>query len=452
MGFTSLSFLVFFLFVLMGYLLIPGALRRVWLLAASFVFLASYGISYLLILLISILVTYPFARILERESLSEGVKRGILAAAVLLHGAALAFFKYNTQGFLLPVGMSFYTFQAIGYLADVGRHRIPAEHNLLTFALFQAYFPKLVQGPIERGDGLLAQLEALSGTSVRSLENLRQGGLLLLWGLCEKLLIADRIAIPVDAVFSQFGAFGGVEILLAVVLYAFQIYADFAGYTDIARGISRMLGIRLLPNFCRPYMADSLQDFWRRWHQSLSSWLRDYIYIPLGGSRRGRLRRAVNILITFLVSGLWHGTGWHYILWGLLHGLGQVFDIRRWRLPRWLKRILVFLFVDLTWMVFRVNSLGDLKGMLYLVVTNLQLKDYQAMNLSPFGWVLLLGGLVLLILKDILSERGICLRGWILARPWPVRALIYAALLGAVIVFGVYGSDYDTSQFLYTQF
>ena len=325
MSFTSLAFLAFFLIVWLGYLILPGCARKGWLLAASYLFCASLGGTALLVLILSTLVTWLAGLALESGRERTGLPaRGIFAAVIAFHVIALGFFKYNSLGILLPVGISFYTFQAIGYLADVHGGNAEAERNLLNFALFQAFVPKLIQGPIERSGNLLAQIRKLPEREARELldlERVRNGGLLILWGLCEKLLIADRIAVPVNAVYSQFGAFGGVEIVLTTVLYAFQIYCDFAGYTDIARGTAQLLGFDLLANFRRPYLADSVQDFWRRWHQSLSSWLRDYLYIPLGGSRKGRLRRAVNILLTFLVSGVWHGTGFHFLAWGGLHGL-----------------------------------------------------------------------------------------------------------------------------------
>lgn len=469
MGFTSLAFLVFFPMVWLVYLLLPGRLRVVWLLAASYGFLCSFGIKYLAALIGSTLVTWGAGLVLEKlgtgsKAIAEtgtssspkqnrnGRTTGVFTAVVIFHVAALCFFKYNRSNIALPIGMSFYTFQAIGYLTDVYRGTAQAEHNLLNFALFQAFFPKLVQGPIERGGNLLRQIQDMDRLPARDAERIRRSALLLLWGLCEKLLIADRIAIPVNAVYSQFGAFGGVEIILATVLYAFQIYCDFAGYTDMARGIAGMLGFDLLANFKRPYLADSVQDFWRRWHLSLSSWLRDYVYIPLGGSRKGRFRRAVNILITFGISGLWHGTGFHFLLWGLLHGIGQIFDIKKWKLPRAVKRILVFLFIDATWMVFRVNSLGDLKGMLLGIFTNFHLQDFAGMQLGRFEWILLILGILLVIIKDTLNERGFGFRNWILERNAVARCLIYTGLIGAVLVLGVYGAAYDTSGFLYTQF
>lgn len=449
MGFTSLAFLVFFPIVWVIYLVLPGRFRAAWLLAASYVFLGSFGLKYLAVLIGSTLVTWAAGLLLGKKGKWATV---IFTAVLVFHVAALCFFKYNRSNIALPIGISFYTFQAIGYLTDVYRGTVQAEQNLLNFALFQAFFPKLVQGPIERSGNLLLQIQNIQELPVRDAERIRENGLLLLWGLCEKLLIADRIAIPVNAVYSQFGAFGGVEILLVTVLYAFQIYCDFAGYTDMARGIAGMLGFDLLTNFKRPYQADSVQDFWRRWHLSLSSFLRDYVYIPLGGSRKGRFRRAINILITFGVSGVWHGTGFHFLLWGLLHGVGQIFDIRNWKMPRAVKRILIFLFIDATWMVFRVNSLGDLKGMLLVILTNFRLQDFAGMQLGGFEWVLLSLGILVVIMKDIWNEKGFGFRGWILERNAVVRCLIYTALIGAVLVFGVYGAAYDTSGFLYTQY
>ena len=456
MGFTSLAFLLFFLIVWLFYLMLPGRFRTAWLLLASYVFLGSFKFSWLLVLLASTLTTYICGLGLERLR-EAGEKKGkaagfLLAFAVGVHVLALSFFKFNRFQILLPVGLSFYTFQAIGYLADIWRGEEKAEKNFLVFALFQAFFPKLVQGPIERSGNLLRQIRELPQKRVRDIERIRSGGLLILWGLTEKLLIADRIAIPVNAVYSQFGAFGGVEIVLATFLYAFQIYCDFCGYTDIARGTAEILGFDLLCNFRRPYLADSIQDFWRRWHLSLSSWLRDYVYIPLGGSRKGKLRRGINIMATFLISGIWHGTGLHFLVWGGLHGLGQVFDIKNWRLPRWMKRVLVFLFVDLTWMVFRVNSLGDLKGMLLIIFRNFRLGDFAGMQLVPFEWLLVVLGILLVTGKDLANERGIALRPWILSRNAVARCLIYTGLISAVVIFGVYGAAYDTSGFLYTQF
>lgn len=451
MGFTSLAFLAFFPMVLLIYLVLPRKLRVIWLLAASYVFCASFGKSAVFALLGSTLVTYLGGLCVESCKKTVG-KKLALGITLVLHVAFLSFFKYNRMNLLLPVGISFYTFQAIGYLVDIYRGNVQAECNLLRFALFQAFFPKLVQGPIERSGNLLSQIRTLEEKELWDENRIRQGGLLLLWGLFQKLMIADRIAVPVNAVYSQFGAFGGVEILVTTLLYAFQIYCDFAGYTSIARGTARICGFELLENFRRPYLADSVQDFWRRWHLSLSSWLKDYLYIPLGGNRKGKLRKYINLMITFLISGIWHGSGVHFLLWGAMQGLGQIFDIRNWKLPRWMKQVLVFVFVDISWMVFRVNSLGDLKGMLQILFTDFRLKDFAGMQLGKLEWGLMLLGILLVMLKDILNEKGFAFRTWILERNWAVRAVIYTGLIGGIILLGVYGEAYDTSGFLYTQF
>ena len=357
MGFTSLSFLVFFPIIWLIYLAIPPKARIFWLLAASYAFCWSFGFNNVLVLLASTAVTYGAGVGLEAHREGQG-RRLLLAGAVLLHVMFLFFVKYNRANFFIPIGISFYTCQAVGYLADVYRGRA-AERHVIRFALFQAFFPKLVQGPIEQSGNLLEQIRHLDEKDIRNLDSIRSGALLLLWGLFQKLMIADRLAVPVNAVFGQFGAFGGVEILLATLIYAFQIYCDFAGYTNIARGAAKMCGIDLLENFRRPFLSESVQDFWRRWHITLGSWLREYVYIPLGGNRKGKLRKQINILITFTLSGVWHGVGVHYLLWGVLQGVGQLVDIARWKIPKVLKQIIVFLFFDATLMVFRVNSLGD---------------------------------------------------------------------------------------------
>ena len=450
MGFTSLSFLVFFPIIWLIYLAIPPKARILWLLAASYAFCWSFGFNNVLVLLASTAVTYGVGVGLEAHREGQG-RRVLLAGAVLLHVMFLFFVKYNRANFFIPIGISFYTCQAVGYLVDVYRGRA-AEHHVIRFALFQAFFPKLVQGPIEQSGNLLEQIRHLDEKDIRNLDSIRSGALLLLWGLFQKLMIADRLAVPVNAVFGQFGAFGGVEILLATLIYAFQIYCDFAGYTNIARGAAKMCGIDLLENFRRPFLSESVQDFWRRWHITLGSWLREYVYIPLGGNRKGKLWKQINILITFTLSGVWHGVGVHYLLWGVLQGVGQLVDIASWKIPKVLKQIIVFLFFDATLMVFRVNSLGDLRGMLKILATDFRLRDFAGMQLGGLEWLLALLGIILVLAKDIFNDRGVSFQKKILEGPAVVRCLIYTAMIGGIVIFGVYGAAYDTSGFLYTQF
>ena len=213
-----------------------------------------------------------------------------------------------------------------------------------------------------------------------------------------------------------------------------------------------MCGIDLLENFRRPFLSESVQDFWRRWHITLGSWLREYVYIPLGGNRKGKLRKQINILITFTLSGVWHGVGVHYLLWGVLQGVGQLVDIASWKIPKVLKQIIVFLFFDATLMVFRVNSLGDLRGMLKILATDFRLRDFAGMQLGGLEWLLALLGIILVLAKDIFNDRGVSFQKKILEGPAVVRCLIYTAMIGGIVIFGVYGAAYDTSGFLYTQF
>lgn len=214
---------------------------------------------------------------------------------------------------ILPVGISFYIFQAIGYIIDVYRGEIRAEKNFFKYALFVSFFPQLVAGPIERSKNLLHQIDV---PQKFSFERMREGLLVMLWGYFLKIVIADRIAIFVDKVYGNYMLYEGIYLSVASILFAFQIYCDFAGYSIIAIGVAKILGFQLMENFNAPYLAQSVSDFWRRWHISLSSWFRDYVYIPLGGNRRGKGKRYVNLLVVFIISGLWHGANWNFVVWG----------------------------------------------------------------------------------------------------------------------------------------
>lgn len=226
----------------------------------------------------------------------------------------------NQFDIMLPIGISFYTFQALGYVIDVYRGE-KAEHNIIKYALFVSFFPQLASGPIERAGHMLKQFDGLANRKLWNLDRVKNGILLMLWGLFQKIVLADRLALYVDTVYGNYSEYGMITILMAVFLYAFQIYCDFDAYTNIARGSAQIIGIELNHNFNMPYLAENIKDFWARWHISLTSWFRDYLYIPLGGNRKGTLRKYLNILIVFAVSGLWHGASWNFVIWGLIHGL-----------------------------------------------------------------------------------------------------------------------------------
>jgi D-alanyl-lipoteichoic acid acyltransferase DltB (MBOAT superfamily) len=391
MNFVSLEFLLFFPLVLLLYWLLPFRFRWILLLAASYFFYLYWAPWTLLLLLGTTLITYIAARaIAGAKSKRKRVFWMVLALAACL--GCLVVFKY--LGFLadnmtailhlfgapthnymlniyLPVGISFYTFQTLSYVIDVYRGDIQAETHFGYYALFISYFPQLVAGPIERPSNLLPQLRAPHQFKAADMV---AGLLLTLRGFFKKLVIADYFATFVEVVYGTPSQAGGPAISLATVLFAFQIYCDFSGYSDIAVGVARMMGIRLINNFNDPYSATSIQDFWRRWHISLTTWFTDYIYIPLGGSRRGIFRHCCNIMIIFLISGLWHGASWTYIIWGGIHGFYLLVGIL-WRnlcehwgmrthnqptgINRATRRFTTFVLVCFAWIFFRANSLAD---------------------------------------------------------------------------------------------
>lgn len=267
-----------------------------------------------------------------------------------------------TATFALPIGISFYTFQAAGYVIDVFRKRISATQNYLTFACFVSFFPQLVAGPIERGENLLHQIETFDKPTK---EDLSRGFRHVLLGLSLKLLVAETMAAFVNPVYNNLSAQGGLAVLIATVCFGIQIYCDFNGYSQIAIGSAKLMGIDLMQNFNHPYKAHSITTFWKRWHISLSSWFTDYLYIPLGGNRKGAVRTAINTLIVFLVSGLWHGANWTFVLWGLVNGIGLVVERQIYKgkakgsQSTWWKIGLTYVIVNLFWVFFRANSLSD---------------------------------------------------------------------------------------------
>lgn len=343
MLFNSYNFLIFFPIVTLIYYLIPQKIKYIWLLLASYYFYMCWNAKYVLILLFSTTITYVSGLLITRankckeEHKKIKMKKIFVALSFIINLAILFLFKYfdfaidNVNRVLshfsmqiinpsfdviLPVGISFYIFQALSYTVDVYRNDVKAEKNFLKYALFVSFFPQLVAGPIERSKNLLKQVHEkhyFDGQRVKD------GLLLMIWGGFQKIVIADRVAIVVDTVFNNFPQYGGMYIVVAAILFAFQIYCDFSGYSIIAIGAAKVMGFELMENFNAPYMSMSVAEFWRRWHISLSSWFRDYLYIPLGGNRKGKLRKYINLMIVFIVSGLWHGAQWSFIVWGALN-------------------------------------------------------------------------------------------------------------------------------------
>jgi D-alanyl-lipoteichoic acid acyltransferase DltB (MBOAT superfamily) len=391
MSFDSPQFLIFFLVAVAVHLAWPPRSRWIWLLAASYYFYAAWAPEYVILLAVSTLLAYVLAIQIGKAS-TQPRRKALLALGLVLELGLLALFKY--LGFfldalgalfdrvslsqdvpavqlLLPIGISFYTFQTVGYLVDVYRRRVEPERHLGMLALFVSFFPQLIAGPIERAGHLLPQFRVRHSLSVSALT---AGLRLMLWGMFKKVVIADRLAIYVDAVYDSPADYRGLPIVLATCFFAAQIYCDFSGYSDLVLGAARVMGYDLIDNFRQPYTSSSIAEFWRRWHISLSSWFRDYLYIPLGGNRVPWWRWYANLMIVFLLSGLWHGANWTFVLWGGLFGLLYVLEIwtqeARDRLARLLHlnkpalrtgiaTLVTLSLVCFAWLFFRANSISD---------------------------------------------------------------------------------------------
>lgn len=498
MLFNSLQFLVFFPIVVAVYFILPKKVKNVWLLVASYYFYMCWNARYAGLIFISTLITWLSGLLMEGVARSTADaacklrrKKWVVAGSFVINLGILFFFKYfdftmnalqsvlGAMGIamhkpafdvILPVGISFYTFQALSYTMDVYREELPAEKNFFQYALFVSFFPQLVAGPIERSKNLIHQL---SEPKKFNIDAAREGLLLMLWGFFLKIVLADRIAIFVDTVYGNYAAFGGWYLVVATVLFAFQIYCDFMGYSTIAMGAAKMLNIQLMENFDAPYLATSVAEFWRRWHISLTSWFKDYLYIPLGGSRKGKARKQLNKLAVFLVSGLWHGAEYSFVVWGLLNGLYQVLgdalrplreklcallhlDRKAWFM-RGLSLLCTFLLIDFSWVFFRAATLGDACAILKSIFTADNFHIFAdgsiylcGLDKPNFGMMLLC--LFILLYADLYKRRGVAIRHAILQRPLAARWVITVGAVMFLLIFGKYGSAFDAANFIYFQF
>ncbi|MGD0261383.1 MAG: MBOAT family O-acyltransferase [Verrucomicrobiota bacterium] len=482
MLFNSFEFLLFFLVVVPLHFALPQRVRWFWLLAASCVFYMAFIPMYILILLFTIVVDY-FAGIWIEAA--HGFRRRLfLWMSLAANVGMLAIFKY--YGFLtsnlnqllsfmgvpwllpalriiLPIGLSFHTFQAMSYTIEVYRGRQKVERHFGIYALYVMFFPQLVAGPIERPQNLLHQFHETHRVDYgRWVEGLR----LMLYGLFKKVVVADNLGLVVNTVYTKPSHFSGHALLLATLFFAFQIYCDFSGYSDIAIGVARVMGYDLMTNFRRPYFATSIADFWRRWHISLSTWFRDYLYIPLGGSRAALPRVCLNLMIVFLVSGLWHGAAWSFVVWGALHGFylvagklsapGRTAFRRRLGLERF-PRLLwigqagcVFALVTVAWVFFRARSFRD-AGYILAHMFNRggppMMSTLREMGLPIFEMVVAVVSVAGLLGMDRLLEAP---PQWA-RKLWAIRACrwtVYLAGCYAIVFFGWFGRV----EFIYFQF
>ncbi len=481
MLFNSLHFAAFFPVVAAVYFALPFRWRWAWLLAASYYFYMAWEPGYALLLAGVTLTAYLGGRFMG-ASPDPRWRRACFWGALGLSLGLLFFFKYygffsNTfrpllgpfalpeLRFLLPVGISFYTFQALSYSIEVYLGRQAPERHLGRFALYIAFFPTVLSGPIERPGSLLPQLEC---TAVFEYVRVTDGLKRMAWGLFQKVVIADRLAQLVDQVYGQPEHYPGPALCLATVFFAFQLFCDFSGYSDIAIGAAQVLGIRVRENFRQPYLAVSVADFWRRWHISLSFWLRDYLYLPLGGNRVPVPRWCANILIVFFLCGLWHGANWTFVVWGLLHAAylmggrlstGLRLRLRGGREPGLPGRLagigLTFLLVSFAWIFFRADSLSAAGYIATHLVTGwgsvfdagLWGDPRSSFGLWPRDWFLSFVFIVLILVVQVLREKGLS-QAWLNARPLPFRWAVYSALLWGIFLFGALRQ----TEFLYFQF
>lgn len=481
MLFNSFSFLVFFPVTVCLYFLSPRFLKTYILLAASYYFYACWRTDYLVLIIFSTLVDYG-AGIGMGRTQSKKNRSLFLTLSLVSNLGLLVLFKYynlftDSAEFiadqfnlfvhfpdlklLLPVGISFYTFQTLSYTIDVYKGKKQPEHNLPIFALYVSFFPQLVAGPIERSTHLLPQFH---GKPKWSKTEILSGSRLMLWGFFKKVVIADRLAAYVDSVYNSPDGNSGAMLLLATYAFTFQIYCDFSGYSDIAIGSARILGFDLMENFRRPYGATSIREFWQRWHISLSNWFRDYVYIPMGGNRKGEIRTYVNLMITFLVSGLWHGASWTFVLWGVLHGLYLTAEIlirkygfqseapmNRSSVIKAVKTIITFHLVAFAYIWFRANSIDDAIYISTQILTNiasyLDLGAFKTSTIQLFGSVnntlFLLALITYLLFYEWLAAKKLTA----LDQIW-VRTLSAAFQFWTIIIFGAFNNQ----QFIYFQF
>ena len=384
------------------------------------------------------------------------------------------FFFQKKISLFFPLGISFFTFQAVGYLIDVYRGKAP-EKNPARYALFVSFFPQLVAGPIERSGNLLKQLTRLDKEDLHNEEDFLKGFFTVLYGYFLKMMLADRLAGAVDTVFdvTEYSSYNGFQLLVAAVFFSIQIYCDFAGYTYIAIGSARMMGIRICDNFNTPYLSCGIKDFWDRWHMSLTGWFRDYLYFPFGGSKKGRIRKYINIMIVFLASGLWHGAAWHFVIWGMLHGILRVIEeiaspvfwgtCSRLSLKtdtfavKSLRIAVNFLVVSLLWIFFRAQTAGQAIHIIRLIFTTSRPWQFFDDSLITMGLDskelnVLFICLIIMTFVDICRKRGKDLLSSLYRQnTWFVFLFIFAAII-SIVIFGIYGAAYDASQFIYFQF
>lgn len=483
MIYNSFHFIVLFPLVFLLYYVIPAKwqkMRNWFLLIVSYALYINWKPSFVLVLLGVSLVTYWGGQILQlrcegEEIIVDEKKRrkrlvclfallGLLPLLVFKYynfinnsiseGLAAIGFHFSLPGlnWAIPIGISFFTFQAVGYMLDVYHGRIMAEKDLADYLLFVSFFPSILSGPINKASLVLPQIKNLR--PYFDYDKALKGLKLLLWGMFMKVVVADRVGLYVDTVLPSYMNYNGITCFAASVFYTIQIYADFAGYSLMAIGVGKVLGFELTENFRRPYFSVSITEFWHRWHISLSTWLKDYVYIPLGGSRCSKLRNYWNIIVTFLVSGIWHGANWTYIVWGCMHGILQIIEkalgLNELKVENgWVKAlriVITFLVVNFAWIFFRMPTIGDACGVIGRIF------DFnQSMTLdigSRHIFVLMILGTIILFIKDLMDEYTPTKLRLFDNNNRLLRWVAYVSVIVLIMLTGVF----DAGQFIYANF
>lgn len=470
MLYNSFLFLLFFPSVVLAFWLCPRRIRKVLLLTVSYLFYMNWEPVYALLLAGITMVTYVGALIIDKKI---GNRKMCLIGSLILTFLPLFIYKYlnficdsvwsglemvglrmEVPHFelLLPIGISFFSFQAAGYVIDVYQKRQEAERNLLDYAVFTSMFFQIAAGPIGRAPQLLPQIKGM-GCLRFSADDMVKGLRWMLWGYFMKVAVADRLALYTGAVFGNIGHHSGLSMLVAAIFFSIQIYCDFAGYSYIALGVAKCMGIDVIQNFVRPYMAQSVGEFWRRWHISLSTWFRDYVYFPMGGNRCGKWRNKWNLMVTFLVSGLWHGANWTFVIWGGLNGLFQVIETalfgkklrersRGWK--KWGRMLVTFLLMTIAWTFFKANTLGNA----CLAISKMMIPCGTLFIPQMSTLLYCLMGISVLVVSDLWQEAHD--GRWMLMshKNIGVRYAGYLFLTIYILMFGVF----DGGQFIYFQF
>lgn len=477
--FVSMIFPAFLGVVVALFFLLPVKWRPTILLFASYVLCAWIDLWALLVLVVFSFSTWVAGRKLKKLLMMGKKRAGKIYTGIVVgfYIFILCSYKYvpyfmKYAGFtqlsqvgllrnmVMPVGLSFYLFQAIGYLTDIYKEKSQAEKNFIYLSCYLAFFPKLVSGPILREQDFLPQLRMLDKVTFKDRGRLSTAFTYMLWGYFMKMVVADRLAVMVNQIFASPELFDSFWLIIGVFFYTIQIYCDFAGYSYIAIGCARIFGIHLTENFRAPYLASDITEFWRRWHISLSTWLRDYIYIPLGGNRKGVARKCINTMIVFLVCGMWHGAGFHFAAWGLLHGIYSVIEAfvrqKGWKVRG--GKAITFVEVAFAWIFFRADDFGA--AVLYII-------QMFTSGFHPEGWsqimeilqlstveiiLIILGITVIWLVDEFCGRKKLQLPVLIQHKENAVRYLVFYLLIITIFVFGIYGPGYHAEQFIYMQF